>query len=60
MGLIFAPEARLEFEAAERYYNQQLPGLGAGLREEVRVALRRLRAWPLAFPIERGDIHAPL
>jgi len=28
MRLVVSPEARLEFEAAERYYNQQLPGLG--------------------------------
>lgn len=57
MRLIVAPEARLEFEAAEHYYTQLLPALGAGLREEVRAALRRLRAWPLAFPVERGDIR---
>jgi hypothetical protein len=57
MRVVFAPEARDEFVDAERYYEEQLPGLGARFRGEVRVALRRARAWPLSCPIERGDIR---
>lgn len=57
MRVAFAPEARWEFEEAEQYYRLQLPGLEKQLREEVRSALRRLRTWPLAFPVERGDIR---
>lgn len=57
MRLLLSPEAREEFEAAERYYGRQVPGLDARWREEIRGALRRLRAWPLAFPVERGDIR---
>jgi hypothetical protein len=57
MQLLIAPEARSEFEAAERYYNRQVSGLGAQLREEVREAMRRLQHWPLAFPVERGEIR---
>lgn len=57
MRIVVAPETRLEFEAAERYYNQLLPGLGAALREEVRTALRRIRTWPLVFPVEHADIR---
>lgn len=57
MRLLIAPEARWEFEAAERYYDRQMQGLSAQLREEVREALRRLQDWPLAFPVERGDIR---
>lgn len=57
MRLRVAHEARLEFEAARDYYEQQMPGLGAGLLEEVRAALRRLRDWPLAFPVECDDIR---
>jgi hypothetical protein len=60
MRLIFSPEARLEFEEAERFYNQQFAGLGTGLREEVRTALRRIRTWPLAFPVEGGEIRRAL
>lgn len=57
MRLIFSPEARLEFNDAENYYNQQVDGLGAQFRNEVRAGLRRIRTWPLAFPVERGDIR---
>jgi plasmid stabilization system protein ParE len=59
MRVIFSPEAHQEFEEAERYYQRQVPGLGLGarFRAEVRSALRRIGAWPLAYPSERGDIR---
>ncbi len=57
MRVLLAHEARLEFEAAARYYDRQLPGLGTQLREEIREAARRLQSWPLAFPVERSDIR---
>jgi plasmid stabilization system protein ParE len=57
MYLIFSPEARQEFDEAERYYNRQVPGLGARLRAEIRAALPRIRRWPLSCPKERGDIR---
>ena len=57
MRIVFAAEARLEFYAAELYYNQQLPGLGSAWREEVLTALRRIRHWPLACPVEHADIR---
>jgi plasmid stabilization system protein ParE len=57
MRVAFSPEARDEFAEAERYYDEQLPGLGARLREEVRSALRRIRTWPLSCPIERGEVR---
>lgn len=60
MRLVFSPEAQLEFEEAEQYYRLQFPGLDHHLREEIRSALRRLRSWPLAFPVEQGDIHRVL
>ena len=60
MRLVFSPEARLEFEEAVRYYNRQLAGLGTGLQEEVRAVLRRMRTWPLAFPLESGEIRRAL
>ena len=50
MRLIFSPEAKLELEEAERYYNRQEPGLGERLRKEIRSAL------PL---IRRGRYPAP-
>lgn len=60
MRVVFAQEAQLEFEEAKRYYRLQLPSLEHQLREEIRSALRRLRTWPLAFPVERGDIRRVL
>jgi len=57
MRLVFAPEARQEFLAAERYYNQQLAGLGGTWRDEILTALRRIRRWPLACPVEHADIR---
>jgi plasmid stabilization system protein ParE len=57
MRVVFAPEAKEEFVEAERYYEQQLPGLERRFREEVRAALRRIRRWPLAYPIDRGEVR---
>lgn len=57
MRVVFSPEARDEFVEAERYYDEQLPGLGLRLREEVRSALRRVRTWPLSCPIEHGEVR---
>jgi toxin ParE1/3/4 len=57
MSIIFSPEARAEFEDGERYYEHQVAGLGARFRQDVKQALLRLRTWPLACPIERGDIR---
>ncbi len=57
MRVIFSPEARLEFEEAERYYNRQVQGLGERFRAEVGSALPRIRAWPLSCPREHGDIR---
>lgn len=60
MRIEFSPMAKLEFEDGERYYERQVPGLGARFRTDVRDALVRLRNWPLAAPVERGDIREPL
>ncbi|QSA97218.1 type II toxin-antitoxin system RelE/ParE family toxin [Methylococcus sp. EFPC2] len=57
MRVEFSPEAKAEFEEGERFYERQVPGLGARFREEVKQALVRLRTWPLACPVERGDIR---
>lgn len=57
MRVIFSPEARLEFEDAERYYDKQVEGLGRRFRSEVKAALSRMRAWPLSCPEERGEIR---
>ena len=57
MRVVFSPEAREEFEEAERYYNRQASQLGGEFRREIRETLPRLRQWPLACPVERGEIR---
>lgn len=57
MRPLFSPDARLEFEAAERYCDVQVAGLGKAFRDGVRAGLRRIRTWPLACPVERGTIR---
>ena len=57
MRIIFSPEARLEFDAAERYYNRQAPQLGDEFRAEIKSSLPRIQAWPLSCPVERGEIR---
>jgi plasmid stabilization system protein ParE len=57
MRIEFSPEAKLEFDDGERYYERQVRGLGERFRADVRDALARLRNWPLAAPVERGDIR---
>jgi plasmid stabilization system protein ParE len=53
----FSRDARAEFSDGESYYERQMPGLGARFRADVRDALKRLRHWPLAAPVERGEIR---
>ena len=53
MRVVFAPEARDEFVEAERYYDEQLPGLARLFRDEVRSALEQGNA----AHIGTGDPH---
>jgi len=57
MRIVFSPEARLEFEEAERYYQRQAAYLGKAFRSEIRDALPRLQNWPLACAVEIGEIR---
>ncbi len=57
MRVLFSPEARLEFEDAEAYYEEQQPGLGKRLRADVRQALARIRRWPLCCALETNGIR---
>lgn len=57
MHIIFSPEARFEFEEAERYYNRLAAYLGKEFRSEVRSALPRLQRWPLSFAMESDEIR---
>jgi len=57
MQVIFSPQARHEFDEAEHYYARLVSGLGDTFRAELKSALSRLQSWPLACPVERGNIR---
>ena len=59
MDIVFSPESKREFDDGEHDYNCQVAHLGSRFRQEVREALQRIRHWPLAAPVERGDIRRP-
>jgi len=54
LPLIFKPAARLEFEEAVAWYEEQRPGLGREFATEVKVALDRAQARPEMFRRVRG------
>lgn len=60
MEIRLSQEANREYEEAWRYYEEQVPGLGNALKEDVRSALRRIRTWPLSAPVEEGEIRRVL
>ena len=49
MVLRLRPEARLDLEAAARWYETQEPGLGRKFLHEVRQAFDRIRSNPEAY-----------
>lgn len=53
----FLSLARDEVSEAYDYYNLQQTGLGKQFAAEVRDAVRRLTQYPLAFPVQRGEIR---
>jgi plasmid stabilization system protein ParE len=52
--VIFKPAARLEFDEAVAWYEEQRPGLGRGFKLEAKLALRRAQASPEQFREVRG------
>ena len=60
MEIEFSQEAKTEFDEGVQYYERQLTGLGIQFHADVRNSLVRLRNWPLATAIERGDIRRML
>ena len=49
MRFRFLVPARRDLADATAYYEDQMPGLGAQFLDEVRAAIARLRAFPLAW-----------
>lgn len=57
MNIELLEVARTELEEAIWFYELEQSGLGQRFKKEVRHALRRMKQYPQACPIERGDIR---
>ncbi len=53
----FHRAASAEVEAAIRWYNQRIAGLGNDFRAELTVAVERVAKGPLASPISQYDLR---
>ncbi len=60
MTSVFHPEAEAELNAAIDWYEARASGLGAAFSEEVRAAVGRAQAFPLAWQVLEGDIRRTL
>lgn len=56
-AIVFAPLARLEFEDAAAWYNEQRAGLGDGFRMEVNAALQQVLKFPERFRLVSPSTH---
>jgi len=57
MKVGFARLARDEYNDAVAYYDLMRPGLGLEFKTEVRLAVDRMKHFPLAWPLERGEVR---
>jgi toxin ParE1/3/4 len=55
--LVFRPQAEQETRAAQRWYEEQQPGLGARFADAMDEALQRIVSNPSAFPVVHGEIR---
>jgi plasmid stabilization system protein ParE len=60
MNFAFHPEAEAEFLEAIAYYEERTPGLGLDFSTEVRTAIQRILAYPLAWQVLEGEIRRAL
>ncbi|MDM8528768.1 type II toxin-antitoxin system RelE/ParE family toxin [Anaerolineales bacterium HSG24] len=57
MNYLFHPEAEQEFEQAIEYYESCQQGLGLDFALEVRATVKRIVAFPNAWPFLEDDIR---
>jgi plasmid stabilization system protein ParE len=55
--IVFRPEAEEEVRSAQRWYEEQKPGLGARFADAIGEALKRIAGNPLAFAPVHGEIR---
>ena len=57
MRVVLSVLARQELNEARRYLDKVQPGLGNRLADEVRTAAARITRFPLAYPVQLGEIR---
>jgi plasmid stabilization system protein ParE len=55
--VVFRRAARVEFDAAHKWYEQQRPGLGQTFSDRVHEALQRIAAVPTAHQMIYKDVR---
>ena len=60
MKVVFSKLANLELEDAIAYYELEHSGLGINFKEEVKKNIERIKRFPRAASIERGEIRKSL
>ncbi len=57
MKIRIASIAQQEFNEAKEYYEIEQTSLGIRFEKEIKLALRRIKKYPLISPIEVDEIH---
>jgi hypothetical protein len=60
MKIVFSKFSKLELEDAIAFYELEHSGLGIKFKEEVQKNIERIKKFPLAVSIERGEIRKSL
>jgi toxin ParE1/3/4 len=57
LPVLFTPDAREEAIAAQDWYEEQSPGLGAGFTDELDITAQRIADNALQFPLVFRDVR---
>ena len=57
MKIVFSELAKYELDDAVSFYELEVPGLGTRFKYEVKQSIQRIKRYPEAWPIERGEIR---
>ena len=57
MKIIIAKLAQQEFNEAKQFYEIERSGFGIRFEKEIKKSLLRIKQYPWAWPIERGEIR---
>jgi plasmid stabilization system protein ParE len=60
MKIIFSSLARMELEDAIAYYELEHSGLGINFKKEILKNVERIKKFPYAVALERGEIRKSL